>query len=75
MESYTLEDLYNPSLQDYSRGHQEDARRIGVKEFFDLISSGESTGSSSLLSHNLSSKIMSSVYESVALDTELTHAI
>ena len=75
VESYKLDDLYIPSLHDYSRGHQEDARRNGIREFFDLIVAGVSNGSSSLLSHSLSSQMMSTVYESVAQKAEITNTL
>lgn len=68
LESYSLKDFYSPSLQDYSRGHQEDARKQGVINFIQTIKSrSPDSSSSSLLSHALTSKIMSIVYESLAL--------
>ncbi len=66
VETYSLKDFYEPSLKNFSRGHQEDARMDAFVEFFDLISNKKSKGSSPLESHYLTSRIMSGVYESVA---------
>ncbi len=66
IENYSLMDLYKPELSDYSRGHQEDARRQSIIEFFNLIDEKNSTGISSLESHKLSSQLMSGVYQSIS---------
>lgn len=66
VRTYSLNDFYDPTLKEYSRGHQEDARRSAIIEFNDLVNMGNSSGSSSLSSHALSSKVMSSVYGSLA---------
>lgn len=75
IETYKLNDLYSPSLRDYSRGHQEDARRNGIREFFELIAAGIPDGSSSLINHSLSSQIMSTIYESVATKAEVSNTL
>lgn len=75
VETFKLNDLYAPSLPDYSRGHQEDARRNGIREFFELISTGGGRGNSSLTEHSLSSQIMSSIYESVSQGMEVTNTL
>lgn len=62
----SLDELYKPELQDYSRGHQEDARKAAIKEFFAMQKMGQTNGTSSLELHQLSSKLMSSVYQSLA---------
>lgn len=66
VKTYSLNDFYDPTLTEYSRGHQEDARRNAIIEFNNLVNTRRSSGSSSLSSHALSSKLMSSVYESLA---------
>lgn len=74
-ETFTLKDIYKPVLNDYSRGHQEDARRSAIVEFFDLIQNGKNRGSSSLQSHALSSLLMSGVYESIATGQEVINKV
>jgi predicted dehydrogenase len=74
-QSYALQDIYSPTLEDYSRGHQEDARTSAIEEFLFLVNSGEPIGSSSLESHALTSNIMSTVYESMASNKEITNEI
>lgn len=66
VKTISLQDFYDPTLTDYSRGHQEDARRNAIIEFNKLVNSGKNSGASSISSHELSSKIMTSVYESLA---------
>jgi predicted dehydrogenase len=75
VESYCLPDIYRPDLQNYSRGHQEDARKNAVKEFFELISVGKNVGSSALESHILTSKIISMVYESLSNKAEVSSGV
>jgi hypothetical protein len=70
-ETLNLKDMYDPTMADYSRGHQEDARRSGILEFFDLINHRNTRGTSSLESHLLSSQIMSNVYRSLATKNEV----
>ncbi len=65
-ETISLRDIYEPTLEDYSRGHQEDARRSAIVEFFQLVETNRGDNTSSLESHMLSSMIMSTVYESIA---------
>jgi predicted dehydrogenase len=74
-ESYSLPDIYSPDLHNYSRGHQEDARKNAVKEFFELISTGKHTGSSALESHILTSKIISLVYGSLSNKAEVSSGV
>ncbi len=71
----TLKDIYDPTLNDYSRGHQEDARRSAIIEFNNLVNSRSDAGDSSLESHYLSSHIMSSVYESLATNSVVEKSI
>lgn len=71
VESFELKDIYAPSLSDYSRGHQEDARLAGIKSFIESISKTEMNTLSSLETHELSSQIMSSVYESLSTEERI----
>jgi len=75
VQNYTLEDIYEPLLSDYSRGHQEDARWSAIVEFYELIRRGRNTGHSPLTAHSLSSLTMASVYESIASAGEVTNEI
>lgn len=75
VEKINLKDIYQPNMKDYSRGHQEDARRTAINEFNQLVVNGANKGSSSLESHYLSSKIMSSVYESISLEQIIVNKI
>jgi Oxidoreductase family, NAD-binding Rossmann fold len=75
VETYTLNDFYDPTLTGYSRGHQEDARRNAIIQFNDLVVNGNNTGASTLASHLLTSKIMSSVYESLATNETIKNHI
>lgn len=65
IESIQLSDIYSPSLLNYSRGHQEDARKKVIEDFFEAIRQKKPT-TSSFETHELSNKIMSTVYESIA---------
>jgi hypothetical protein len=75
VETITLNDIYKPTMKDYSRGHQEDARREAIEEFNKLVLSGRNEGSSTLESHFLSSQIMSSVYESISEKRTVTNKL
>ena len=71
VETYSLNDFYDPTLKEYSRGHQEDARRSAIIEFNNLVNEGSCSESSTLSSHELSSKVMSSVYQSLASNSKV----
>ena len=68
IETFSLKDIYTPSLTDYSRGHQEDARLTGIRQFVNSIDEPDTITYSSLETHELSSQIMSSVYESLSTE-------
>lgn len=53
----------------YSRGHQEEARRSCIDEFFDAIRNKRSIDEqeSNFLQHRLSTQILSSIYKSASL--------
>jgi predicted dehydrogenase len=65
LEEISLKDIYEPYLKDYSRGHQEDARKEIIDSFFDAVKFNWPT-ESSLESHEMSSRIMEQVYLSLS---------
>lgn len=71
VQTISLKNMYTPSFSDYSRGHQEDARRELIEGFFKAITLHTPTVSP-LETHKLSSKVMSQVYESIASNMSVT---
>lgn len=65
-EKISIKDLNNKIMTGKSRGHQEDARRQAVIEFFKFLNGEGITPVSDLLDHERSTKIMSGVYQSAA---------
>ena len=65
-EKISIRDLNNKVMTGKSRGHQEDARRQAVVEFFKFLSGEKIIQVSDLLDHERSTKLMSGVYQSAA---------
>lgn len=63
-EKISIKDLNNKVMTGKSRGHQEDARRQAVLEFFKFLNGEKVTPVSDLLDHERSTKLMSGVYQS-----------
>lgn len=65
-EKISIKDLNNKVMTGKSRGHQEDARRQAVQEFFKFLNGESIIPVSDLLDHERSTKLMSGVYQSAA---------
>lgn len=65
-EKISIKDLNNRAMIGKSRGHQEDARRQAVIEFFKFLNGKNLTPVSDLLDHERSTKIMAGIYQSAA---------
>jgi Oxidoreductase family, NAD-binding Rossmann fold len=68
-EKIEIRDIFTPQMEDYSRGHQEDARLKGIEIFIDAILNGytKSTEDNSNISKHFNSvSIMSGIYQSLA---------
>lgn len=63
----TIDDLQNSILRGYSRGHQEDARRLAIISFLKSIDDNEIKRLSDIEDHKLSTEILSSIYKSAYL--------
>lgn len=63
---YTAKELIQPIMDDYSRGHQEDARYRCIVEFINQIHGKILASSSPLEDHQDSAKVMSAIYRSAA---------
>lgn len=68
VEIINVRDLMSFELEGYSRGHQEEARRICIKEFFDYIDKNTSVEEqrSNFLDHYRTAKVFSGIYQSLA---------
>ncbi len=65
-EKISIRDLNNKVMTGRSRGHQEDARRQAVLEFFRFLDGESVIPVSDLLHHERSTRLMSGVYQSAA---------
>lgn len=65
-EIISIKDLSKNIMTNRSRGHQEDARRKAVIEFFKFLNEDKIVPVSDLLSHERSTKLISGVYQSAA---------
>lgn len=65
-EKIGIKDLNKNIMTGKSRGHQEDARRKAVIDFFKFLNGEKVTPVSDLLDHERSTKLMSGVYQSAA---------
>lgn len=65
-EKTSIEDLNKNIMTGKSRGHQEDARRQAVVEFFKFLNGEKITPVSDLLDHKRSTNLMFGVYQSAA---------
>ena len=65
-EKISIKDLNKNIMTGKSRGHQEDARRKAVIDFFKFLNGENVTPVSDLLDHERSTKLMSGVYQSAA---------
>jgi len=63
-EKISIRDLNNKVMAGKSRGHQEDARRQAVQEFFKFLNGESIIPVSDLLDHERSTKLMTGVYQS-----------
>lgn len=63
-EKITLDDLSVKVLSGYSRGHQEDARRDAILDFIKSMHDPKHISRSDLLDHEVSTSIISAVYQS-----------
>ena len=70
--THRIADQYSPALQGQSRGHQEDARRLGILEFVGLVTAGSRDSDSDLESHGVSSQLMSLAYQSLSNGAAVT---
>jgi len=68
IEIINVRDLMNFELEGYSRGHQEEARRICIKEFFEYIDKNITPEQqrSNFLDHSRTAKVFSGIYRSLA---------
>lgn len=68
VEIINVRDLMNFELEGYSRGHQEEARRICIKEFFDYIDKDISPENqrSNFIDHHRTAVVFSGIYRSLA---------
>lgn len=64
---YSIKDLYAPSLENQSRGHQEDARKNAVLEFILRIREQAASPSSPLEDHRRSVILLSGIYQSACM--------
>ncbi len=62
---YKIQNLLPTGDLGYSRGHQEDSRREGIKDFIDSIMSGNNSSPSNFLSHQRGTLLMSGLYQSI----------
>lgn len=65
-EKIGIKDLNKNIMTGKSRGHQEDARRKAVIDFFKFLNREKVTPVSDLLDHERSTKLISGVYQSAA---------
>lgn len=65
-EKFSIKDLTTNVLEDYSRGHQEDARRRAIVEFIDFIKGKKTNPLSDFLDHERGTKLLAGVYLSAA---------
>lgn len=65
-EKISIKDLNHKFMKGKSRGHQEDARRQAVLEFFRFLNGESIIPVSDLLDHERSTRLMSGVYQSAA---------
>ena len=67
-EKITIQDLRKVTDLGYSRGHQEDARRACLSDFFESIEKGKKPIGqiSNIIYHSLSTQVLSSIYASAA---------
>lgn len=63
-KKYTIKDLTTTIMEGKSRGHQEDARRTCLQNFFQQILDKKSNEKSSLQSHKISVILHSAIYQS-----------
>ncbi len=63
-KKYTIKDIGTTIMQGRSRGHQEDARRNCLLNFFQQIQEGKGNDKSSLQSHKISVLLHSAIYQS-----------
>lgn len=73
VEIVNVRDLMKFELEGYSRGHQEEARRVCIKDFFSYIDRNTSPEQqrSNFLDHRRTAKIFSGVYQSLAAKNSL----
>ncbi|MES2931165.1 MAG: Gfo/Idh/MocA family oxidoreductase [Patescibacteria group bacterium] len=62
--TYTFKDISAVESGGASQGHQEDARRLCIKNFFEQVHTGNLNSNSSLEDHRTSAHLLSAVYES-----------
>lgn len=62
-EIFNMKDYADMKLTGYSRGHQEDARKTGVIDFFDAIKERRDT-KSDFLDHKRGTTLLSAIYQS-----------
>ena len=69
-ELFKMEEKIDFSENNYSRGHNEDARRICIEEFILSIKYNKSPEqqNSNFFEHELSTKVLSAIYESASKD-------
>ncbi len=65
-EKISIRDLNNKAMTGKSRGHQEDARRQAIIEFFKFLNGDKITPTSDLLDHKRSTELMAGIYQSAA---------
>jgi len=66
---YSVEDLSERNMGGYSRGHQEDARRLGIIDFIKSVKD-HTLSASDFLDHEKSTKLLSAVYQSAIARTK-----
>lgn len=65
-EKISIKDLNHSHMSGKSRGHQEDARRSAVIDFFKALNNESVENISDFLDHEASTKLMAGVYRSIA---------
>lgn len=73
IETINVKDIVRFDLEGYSRGHQEEARRICITSFFDYIERATPVEQqrSNFLQHKLTAKIFSGIYQSISAKDKL----
>lgn len=73
VETINVKDIMGFDLKGYSRGHQEEARKICIESFFDYIEKAIPVEQqrSNFLQHKLTAQIFSGIYQSIAAKNHL----